>query len=529
MNARDPGSISASALGPCPSKKRKRISAEGDRLSRLSDDLIIKILSDIDTKHAIQTSILSSRWKNIWKSNPHLNLSSHNFTSESKFFDFVTRVLSSRNNEIELSFVKLSLHEDVVSEAFLQKIMNYVFSHNIQKTSIIIDGDGRNNSEFPLSLFCSRSIKDLALTGPARGGCITITSSWDLPALTSLHLGNFTMSRNNTPDEFGGLFSKCPNLKNLTLTDCAIYVDDFIISHSQLTNLTLKDGFWYDLNVVAPHLKDLTIVNCKGELMISTPELSSLMMTKSESSYDFSADGLFSLEKVDFYIWRNKLMSWTTESDAFEIIDVLQLFHNVQYLTLGLEVVEVLASNVHLVSHLPSPFAKLRSLKIYPKDLYSEEGLEEIKMPRDVKNYLLGASPSASFSLFSREEMKALQNVKRAQKVMAELQLLLEKEKEKINCETAQTDDGEGKLVKEEISQIDNCWEDLFEQIQQGGFKINHIFSLLHETEDLLKKVPASKKDMIQGRLSSLRAESHNVIKLIMGSNDVLVALMNFL
>ncbi|XP_071703581.1 F-box protein At5g03100-like [Rutidosis leptorrhynchoides] len=491
------------------------MNAEADRLSSLSDDVINKILSYIDTKHAIQTSILSSRWKNTWKSNPHLNFSCEDFTSLSKFPDDVTRVLSSRNNEIELSCVKLSLYDEA-SLAFVKKIMNYAFSHNVQKISIIYYYGG-DDIEFPLSLFISRSLKDLTLIG--RGWKhMTITSCWDLQALTSLHLCN-VMFMNKNHDEFGDLFAKCPNLKNLTLNNCEID-GDFTISHSKLSNLTLKNGYWYVFNVVAPHLKDLTIVNCKGKLMISTPELSSLMV-ETEYSFSFLADGLSSLEKVDFYIWRYEFMSWTTDSNASEIIDVLQMFHNVKYLTLGLEVVEILASNVDLVSHLPSPFAKLTSLKICPIDLREDEELEKLNMPTEVKNYLLGASPSATVTIFSRKEMKAIRNAATAQTIMAELQMLLAQEKEEINCETAHTD--EGKLVKEENAQIRNCWNDLFAQIEKGGNKINRIFSMLDQIEDLLKNVPASKKDMIQARLSSLRAESNFVIKLITTSKAALV------
>nr|GEX84032.1 hypothetical protein [Tanacetum cinerariifolium] len=41
-----------------------------DRLSALPDELIHQILSCFDTKFAVQTSMLSSRWKLIWKSVP---------------------------------------------------------------------------------------------------------------------------------------------------------------------------------------------------------------------------------------------------------------------------------------------------------------------------------------------------------------------------------------------------------------------------------------------------------------------------
>ncbi|KAJ0456041.1 putative leucine-rich repeat domain superfamily, F-box-like domain superfamily [Helianthus annuus] len=44
-----------------------------DRLTSLSDDLLISILSHIDTKQAVQSSILSKRWVNLWTLLPVLN------------------------------------------------------------------------------------------------------------------------------------------------------------------------------------------------------------------------------------------------------------------------------------------------------------------------------------------------------------------------------------------------------------------------------------------------------------------------
>ncbi|XP_071705204.1 F-box/LRR-repeat protein 25-like [Rutidosis leptorrhynchoides] len=319
-----------------------------DRLSSLPDDIINKILSYIETKDAIKTSILSSRWKNTWKSIPYLNFDTDDFDSLPKFTEYVTHVLSSRNNEIELSSVKLCFRGEI-SQAFVESIMNYAFSHNVQKMTIICSYV-RKHIEFPLSLFISRSLKDLTLFECSIS--TTIKSSWDLPTLTTLHFGrvNFRnvipfqdgeststeVSHAKADVEYGGLFSKCPNLKNITLTDCDIYVDDFTVFHSQLSNLSIKNGHSYSVvNVVAPHLKDLSVVKFKGDVKISAPKLSSLTYESEYYTELYSAYGFSSLEKVDFYI------SYPYDEDAPKIIHVLQQFGNVKYLTLGLEVVEV--------------------------------------------------------------------------------------------------------------------------------------------------------------------------------------------
>lgn len=38
-----------------------------DRISKLSNDLLLKILSKLSTEEAIRTSVLSKRWEDAWK------------------------------------------------------------------------------------------------------------------------------------------------------------------------------------------------------------------------------------------------------------------------------------------------------------------------------------------------------------------------------------------------------------------------------------------------------------------------------
>ncbi|XP_071690107.1 F-box/LRR-repeat protein At3g26922-like [Rutidosis leptorrhynchoides] len=356
------------------------MNVDGDRLSNLSEDLIIKILSFNDTKQAVRTSISSSRWRNIWKSIPHLDLSSDDITSLLRFSLSVSHVLSSRNHEIELSSVKLSVRGGL-NQSFVKTVLSYAYSHNVQKMTIICSCE--NTIKIPLSLFISQSLKHLTLIGSSRYNrpLCKIKSLWDLPALTTLHLENVKLNYKNH-DEYGGLFSQCLNLKNLTLYNCTV------------------NDFSSNAKIVAHHLKNLTVVNCEGPLLIYVPELSSLMY-RNPYFYRFVADGLSCLEKVDFY------MSTPYEEDGYFVIKILQQFRNVKYLTLGLEIVELLESSLGIVSDMPSPFTKLKTLKIYPG---WEEGEKKANIPTEIKDFLLNASPSATVSIYSREDVKGLKS-----------------------------------------------------------------------------------------------------------------------
>jgi hypothetical protein len=316
---------------------KKRLDVEVDRLSSLPDDLIHKILSFNDTLDAVKTSTLSSRWRFIWTTMTCLAFSSEDFPNLPKFSKFVKHVLSGRDNQREVSSVKLSFRGKA-SQVFVKRILAYAFSHNVQQLNIkSVD----STIEFPLSLFSSQTLKHLILNQSYYHHVI-FTSTWEVPALTTLHLNEIILSHDNA-DNFSGLISKCVNLKNLTLTNCHLLVGwkniDFNIFHPQLSNLTIESEPWNarSLSVVAPQLKNLIIRRCENSskgIMISAPDLAYLHL----QCYDclkFSADDFHSLEKADISITRPYM------EDPQNIVGLFQLLHSVKNLTLNLEILEV--------------------------------------------------------------------------------------------------------------------------------------------------------------------------------------------
>jgi hypothetical protein len=80
-----------------------------DRLSDLSDCVIIRILSFLNTNHAVRTCVLSSRWNNLWKLLPVLTLDSTGFQTCRIFTKFVSMVLSLRHPSIPLQAIDFKL------------------------------------------------------------------------------------------------------------------------------------------------------------------------------------------------------------------------------------------------------------------------------------------------------------------------------------------------------------------------------------------------------------------------------------
>ncbi|MFS8030204.1 putative F-box domain, leucine-rich repeat domain superfamily, F-box-like domain superfamily [Helianthus anomalus] len=208
---------------------KKRMNVEGeDRLSSLPDDLIYKILSFIGIEYVVQTSVLSSRWRFIWTSMPYLDFSMERIYHPHKFSKFIIHFFSSRNNQTEVSSIKLSFHEvdnqDI--DVFVQQIMEYAFSHNIQQLNVacLFHEFG---VEFPHFLSSSRSLKHLSVTKEhvsatpyLKTYVVKAPSTWEFPALTTLYLHDITLCCDENTDKCIDLFSKCANLKNLTIKSC---------------------------------------------------------------------------------------------------------------------------------------------------------------------------------------------------------------------------------------------------------------------------------------------------------------------
>ncbi|KAI3728232.1 hypothetical protein L6452_16865 [Arctium lappa] len=359
-----------------------------DRLSSLPDELIHQILSCMDSKFAVQTCLLSSRWKLLWTSMPCLNFASHHFVSLPKFAKFVTHVLSHRNHQIEVTSVKLDFH-GAASQFFVRKIANYVFSHNVQELTVVIFP--KKHHEFPPCLFSSQSLKHFTLSSYFLAPCVTPKTPWDFPALTSLHLNEVTLCDDNAYKSVD-LFSKCVNLKNLTLHFLFVNnVEVFDIITPQLSDLTLTYGRNLKvINLVAPQLENLTIINCSIENLIAPPGFSTLSY-RGYPPPRLSKEGFHSLNKVTISLYSNVPCK---EEDARKTINLLQEVHSARFLTLNVDVVECISSFPDLLSHHPSPFSDLICLNI---DSSMRNDAYKVKMSTEARNFLLENSPNATF------------------------------------------------------------------------------------------------------------------------------------
>ncbi|XP_076911976.1 uncharacterized protein LOC143570123 isoform X3 [Bidens hawaiensis] len=380
--------------------------------------------------------------------------------------------------------------------------MNYAVSHNVQQLNVVCFPE--KDFEFPLSLVSSQSIKHLSLKAcfssesnrrsHFRNYSFSPASTLELPALTTLDLHSVILC-NDEADKCVGIISKCANLKNLTLRNFkTMGSNGCCIFHPRLSNLKLEHGCVKVVNVVAPQLENLYIRSCNAEFVISAPDLASLLY-KGSCPLLRSTDGFCSLEKADICV------SYPKDADAHQIVNLLLQLHNVHFLTLNLEIVELLSSSRELVLHQPSPFVNLKRLYIYPHRKYLlEQSPEKVAMCTELQSYLLDGSPLCTFTMVLREEIAA-------NKLMDELQLLLKEEKDNIRT-NMESHEPKKLKIGGTIAQIKEHWENMGSQIQLTKEQGCLIIQKLQRIEELLAKLPATNRAKIQPCFTSMCAEA---------------------
>ena len=98
---------------------------EVDIISTMPDCIILHIMDFLITKEAVQTCILSKRWKDLWKHLPALNISHKHFQRADLFKKFLNKVLKHHEKSSEKCSNKVLKHCEKSSE----KCSNEVLKH----------------------------------------------------------------------------------------------------------------------------------------------------------------------------------------------------------------------------------------------------------------------------------------------------------------------------------------------------------------------------------------------------------------
>ncbi|KAF8107508.1 hypothetical protein N665_0120s0032 [Sinapis alba] len=243
-----------------------------DRISELPDALLLQILSFVQTKDLVSTSVLSKRWETLWMLVPKLDF---DVDCESDSL-FVSRFLL--------------LHKAPVLESLCLKIDKFQCSHLDIEIWVRIAVDrrvsileikypsGEDPIRLPRSFYTCQTLAVLKLTNASLVD-FSFSSSVCFRSIKTLHLLSVKYSDEKS---FETLLSSCTSLKDLVVKRCP---DDntliFTIKIPSLKRLSLdnsaKDSLMNCLGFVinAPSLKHLNLIDYRGSFCLTEdmPEL----------------------------------------------------------------------------------------------------------------------------------------------------------------------------------------------------------------------------------------------------------------
>lgn len=190
-----------------------------DRISKLPESLITQILLHLPTKDSVKTSVLSTRWKNLWLNVPGLDLNSLDFPfEEDVFINFIDRFLEFKP-ESRLQIFKVNYTSYAVDG--IKDRIGTAVNRGIQQLELESNTYYRDDVNgliypcidfMPLNLYTSKTLVSLKLSfsGPEDPGFVS------LPCLKIMHLREVRWHSSGTMN-LEKLVSGCPVLEELIL------------------------------------------------------------------------------------------------------------------------------------------------------------------------------------------------------------------------------------------------------------------------------------------------------------------------
>jgi F-box domain len=255
-----------------------------DRISSLPNEVLTHILSFLGTKEAVQTIVLSKRWRDPWSFLPILRFDIEDWAdtaiideealaeAEEKFKKHLNGVLDNRAS----SHLEIFEYRNFITESESEVSLEFLDRVVLQNPRVVsIDVSRANRLNFPDSIFSCPSLEKLVLSIITENVTVISPTVVNLPSLKMLEVNGIEIS-----DEDGFMqmiCSGCPALETLVLIACSLDI-------SELSS-----------NV----LKKLTLDEClqSWETQISCPNLTSLVI---ESSYEMSGFELKNMASLKY-------------------------------------------------------------------------------------------------------------------------------------------------------------------------------------------------------------------------------------
>ncbi|ESQ44163.1 hypothetical protein EUTSA_v10005937mg [Eutrema salsugineum] len=206
-----------------------------DVINGLPDNLLCQILSNLSTKEAALTSLLSKRWRYLFALVPDLEFDdvfSLHPQDKASFIDFVDRVLELRGKDHVNKF-SLKCGDGILDEDVFPWISN-VLRHGV--SDLVLHVSPALVYWLPSKVFASKTLVRLKI-GPEDGPRVKLRNVC-LPKLKTLNLDSVVFEDGEIG--FAKLLSGCPVLEELGLRNLAwVYWDSCSVASKTLKRLRL--------------------------------------------------------------------------------------------------------------------------------------------------------------------------------------------------------------------------------------------------------------------------------------------------
>lgn len=223
-----------------------RLKMKMHSLDDLPNEILLHIMSYLKIKDVVKTSVLSKRWRNLWKCLRDLKLNTYEFSKPCFFSECVSQVVASRAmGDYPLRSLEFKRHGAFRYEIF-SGLINHAMSNGLQQLSIAVP----SNIGLPYSIFSCHSLTSIYISVSRYDikKRTRLPKLLDLPGLRSLRLEFVGIQA----DDSGRAepFSTCTKLTDLNIDECFLVYPRAVskdsegvlnINNATLSNLTIKD------------------------------------------------------------------------------------------------------------------------------------------------------------------------------------------------------------------------------------------------------------------------------------------------
>ncbi|CAA7062020.1 unnamed protein product [Microthlaspi erraticum] len=190
-----------------------------DRLSDLPDNLLCHVLLKIPTKDVVKSSVLSKRWRNLWRDVPGLDLGYGDFPEYNEFVSFVDRFLGFHSESRLQNFILDDRCLDLDYEweydephgANVNRWINAVVKRKVQHLHVLESKwEVDEEVEIPAAVYTCESLVTLKL----RDAFLPDPESVSLPCVKVIHLDEVKFANDQALER---LISGCSVLEILTV------------------------------------------------------------------------------------------------------------------------------------------------------------------------------------------------------------------------------------------------------------------------------------------------------------------------